>query len=122
MANNVTTAKKATAKKIEEVKIFSFRGLVRSFVTVEDSDNRIVKFDTLNASKTKSIQFFALLTDSELYLAPYIKSKTVVEVQVKELPAKDGKRHFEIVSLMSELDRVNFDILLKDAEAQLAKA
>lgn len=122
MANNSTTTKKTTAKKSAEVKLFSFRGLVRSFTTVEGSTNRIVKFDTLNASKTKNIQFFALLTDSELYLAPYIKSKSVVEVQVKELPAKDGKRQFEIVSLMSELDKVNFNILLKDAEAQLAKA
>lgn len=118
MATKTTTTKKATA----EVKTFSFRGTVRSFSTVEGTDNRIVKFDTLNKAKTRTVQFYALLTDSEIYLAPYIKSKTVVEVQVKELPAKEGKRQFEIVSIMSELDRTIFNILLADAEAQKAKA
>lgn len=116
-------ATKSTSKKtVAEAKTYTFRGIVRSFVAVEDSANRIVKFDTLNASKTKTIQFFALLTDSEIYLAPYIKSKTVVEVQVKELPAKDGKRQFEILSIMSELDRINFNILLADAEKAVVKA
>lgn len=118
MATKTTTAKKTTA----EVKTFNFRGLVRSFSTVEGTNHRIVKFDTLNASKTRPVQFYALLTDESIYLAPYIKSKTMVEVTVKELPAKEGKRQFEIVSLMSELDKTNFNILLADAEAQKAKA
>ena len=118
MATKTTTTKKATA----EVKTFSFRGTVRSFSTVEGTDNRIVKFDTLNKAKTRTIQFYALLTDTEIYLAPYIKSKTVVEVVVKELPPKEGKRQFEIVSIMSELDRTIYNILLADAEAQKAKA
>lgn len=117
----MATTKKSTTKATApatETKLFSFRGIVRSFTNVEKTSNRIVKFDTLNAKKTKTIQFYALLKDTEIYLAPYIKSKTVVEVQVKELPAVEGKRQFEIVSLMSELDRTNFNILLADAQAK----
>lgn len=119
MATKTTTTKKATAPKATvEVTTANFRGLVRSFTTVEGTNNRIVKFDTLSKKTNRPVQFYALLTDEEIYLAPYIKSKTVVEVTVKELPPVEGKRRFEIISLMSQLDKTNYDILLADAEAQ----
>lgn len=95
---------------------FEFRGIVRSFTTKDNV--RIVKFDTLNKAKTKTVQFYAQLTDKEIYLASYIKSKAVVNVQVKELEPVEGKRRFEIVSMMSELDRTNFNILLEDSKAK----
>lgn len=111
MANTTKSTKKAT---VATLPTFEFRGIVRSFIAKDDV--RIVKFDTLNKTKTKTVQFYAQLTDKEVYLASYIKSKAVVSVKVQELEPVEGKRRFEIISMMSELDRTNFNILLEDSK------
>lgn len=111
------TAKKATevkateAIKAPETKVYTFTGIVRSFFQATD-DLRLVKFDTLNASKTRVIQFQAALFDTEIYLAGYIKSHTPVEVEVVELPKEnDDKRRFKIISIMSQSEKQNFEAL-----------
>lgn len=108
------STKKTSGATVATLPTFEFRGIVRSFINKDDV--RIVKFDTLNKTKTKTIQFYAQLTDKEVYLASYIKSKAVVSVKVQELEPVEGKRRFEIISMMSELDRTNFNILLEDSK------
>lgn len=114
------TAKKATevkateatqTTKAPETKVYTFTGIVRSFFQATD-DLRLVKFDTLNASKTRVIQFQAALFDTDIYLAGYIKSHTPVEVEVVELPKEnDDKRRFKIISIMSQSEKQNFEAL-----------
>lgn len=118
MANKATTTKKATA----EVKYNKFIGIMFQFKPVENSTDRICWFDTLNAAKTETIKFPALLTNDTKYLAGYIKNHTVLEVTVKELPPVEGKRRFEIVSMMSENERTNLNALLGYEEAHKVKA
>lgn len=115
-----TTAKKATVAT-EEVKFNKFVGILYQFKPVENSTDRICWFDTLNAEKTKAIKFPALLTDSDKFLAGYVKNHTVLEITVKELPPVEGKHRFEIVSMMSESEQTNFNALLSYAERK-AKA
>jgi hypothetical protein len=112
------TAKKATA----EVKYNKFIGIMYQFKPVEGSKDRICWFDTLNAAKTETIKFPALLTDENKYLAGYVKNHTVLEVTVKELPPVENKRRFEIVSLMSENERTNLNALLSYEEAHKVNA
>lgn len=115
MATKKTTVKQTEVK--QELK--SFAGVVTSYSTVKDSTDRIVHFSTLNKDKTRTVTFNALLTDSERYLASYIKSGAVVEVVVKELPStEEGKRRFEIVSMMSEKERIAYNNLLAYAQRQ----
>lgn len=118
MANTKTTAKKETA----EVKYNKFIGIMYQFKPVESSTDRICWFDTLNAKKTETIKFPARLTDKDKYLAGYVKNHTVLEVTVKELPPVEGKRRFEIVSMMSENERTNLNALLSYEEAHKIKA
>ena len=109
-----TTSKKTSVASTE--KFNKFVGILYQFKQVEGTEHRICWFETLNADGTKTIKFPALLTDNTRYLAGYIKNHTVLEVTVKELEPVEGKRRFEIVSMMSEVERINYNTLVAYAE------
>lgn len=116
-------ATKSTSKKtVAEAKYNKFIGIMFQFKPIEGSTDRICWFDTLNATKTETIKFPALLTNSTKYLAGYVKNRTVLEVVVKELPPVEDKRRFEIVSMMSENERTNLNALLSYEEAHKVNA
>lgn len=109
MATKKSTAKATTPAT--EIKYNSFVGILYKYTPVQDSTDRICWFDTLNAKKTDTIKFPALLTDPKKYLAGYIINHTILVITVKELPEVEGKRRFEIVSMRSEGEQTNFDAL-----------
>ena len=124
--SNTTTSKKATATKktvttvkAEVGKTSKFIGILYQYKAIEGSTNKICWFETLNASKTKTVKFAALLKD-DTYLAGYIRNHTPLEVTVVEVEPDGDKRRWEIVSILSESERINFNKLLEYAEAHNA--
>jgi hypothetical protein len=119
MSNTTSTTKKASAKTaqtVTEVKLHKFVGIMYQFTNVQNSTDRICWFDTLSKDKSHAVKFSALLTDEDAYLAGYIKGHKVLEVTVKELPEVNGKKRFEIVNMMTESERINYNALLQYAE------
>ena len=123
MANNTSKKTVATAAtktvKAEVGKTSKFIGILYQFKAVEGSTNKICWFETLNASKTKTVKFAALLKD-DTYLAGYIRNHTPLEVTVVEAEPDGDKRRWEIVSILSESERINFNRLLEYAETHNA--
>jgi len=103
----------------EFINIHQFVGVVASY-TVKDEGGIVVHFKTLSKSGNNLTSVFATLNE-DIHLARYIKDVVPVTVVLGELPSKDDKRQFEVISILSDRDLEAFN-KLKAIETQREQA